>query len=127
LTGAHNTEGVGVLIDSIREEFPTTRWHVLFAAMGDKRSEAMMEQLAPLAAGVVVTQVDSPRAVPAGDLAATAGRLVDGPVVVGATVDEAVDMVRAEAGPEGAVLVTGSLYLVGQVRDLLVGRAEPSR
>ena len=32
----------------------------------------------------------------------------------------AIDMARAEAGAEGAVLVAGSLYLVGEARALLV-------
>jgi folylpolyglutamate synthase/dihydropteroate synthase len=45
--------------------------------------------------------------------------LVDIPVLVAGDVGDALDMARAEAGREGAVLVAGSLYLVGEVRALL--------
>jgi folylpolyglutamate synthase/dihydropteroate synthase len=46
--------------------------------------------------------------------------LVDVPVLEAEGVDLALDMARAEAGRDGAVLVAGSLYLVGEARGLLI-------
>jgi dihydrofolate synthase/folylpolyglutamate synthase len=121
IDGAHNADGIGVLVDSLNEEFPTTRWHLVFGVMSDKKVEPMIRLLAPIVAGVYATAVDSKRAVAPQDLAETVAAIVDVPVFGRDEVSEALDMARAEAGPDGAVLVTGSLYLVGKVRDLLVG------
>ncbi|MGH8946170.1 MAG: bifunctional folylpolyglutamate synthase/dihydrofolate synthase [Acidimicrobiia bacterium] len=118
--GAHNADGVATLADSLREEFPSVRWYLLLGVMGDKNIELMMETLEPLVDGVVATAVDYKRAVPAAELAERIEGLVEVPVLVADTVEFGLDMARAEAGHDGAVLVTGSLYLVGEVRGLLV-------
>ena len=118
--GAHNADGVNTVVESLREEFPTIRWQLVLGVMGDKNVELMMERLGPLVDGIVVTEVDDARAVPPAELAERVAKIVDVPVIVGDTVEYALDMARAEAGTDGAVLVTGSLYLVGEVRDILV-------
>lgn len=118
--GAHNADAVATLVDSLREEYPSTKWEVLFGVMGDKNVELMLEHLAPITRGVVATAVDYKRAMPAAEIAERARRVMgDVPVVVSESVAFGLDMARAEAGTHGAVLVTGSLYLVGEVRDLL--------
>jgi dihydrofolate synthase/folylpolyglutamate synthase len=117
--GAHNPDGVEVLVDSLEEEFPTTRWQVILGVMEDKKVEPMVRRLSSVAEGFVTTAVEAGRAVPAADLADIVAALTDLPVLASEEVGEALDMARAEAGPTGAVLVTGSLYLVGEVRDLL--------
>ncbi len=119
--GAHNADGVATLVESLREEFPSIRWQLLIGVMGDKNIELMMEKLGPLVDGVVTTAVDYKRALPAAELAGRIDGLVEVPVLVADNVEYGLDMARAEAGQDGAVLVTGSLYLVGEVRDLLVG------
>lgn len=121
IDGAHNADGIGTIVESLLDEFPTTRWQLLLGVMGDKNVELMMERLGPLVDGVVTTAVDSKKAVPAAELAERVAAVVDIPVLVGETVGDALDMARAEAGRDGAVLVTGSLYLVGKVRDILTG------
>lgn len=120
IDGAHNQQGIEVLVDALREEFPTTRWQLVLGVMGDKDIGSMVATLAPIAAGVVTTAVDYSRAVPAGELAETVAGLVDVPVLAADSVGEAIDMARAEAGPEGAVLVCGSLYLVGEARGIFI-------
>ncbi|MDP9144791.1 MAG: bifunctional folylpolyglutamate synthase/dihydrofolate synthase, partial [Actinomycetota bacterium] len=109
--------------ESLEEEYPTTRWQLVFGVMGDKNVEAMVDRLAPLVDGIVITAPESERAIPPAELAARVGPLVDVPVLVADKVDLALDMAKAEAGADGAVLVAGSLYLVGEVRELY--RASP--
>ena len=120
LDGAHNADGVSVLADSLEEEYPTTRWQLVLGVMGDKNVEAMMVSLAPLVDGVVTTAPASERSVPPSQLAERIADLVDVPVLVAEEVELAIDMARAEAGPDGAVLIAGSLYLVGEARKLLI-------
>ncbi len=117
--GAHNADGVATLVDSLVEEYPTTKWHVLLGVMGDKNVDLILERLAPVTKALITTAVDSKRAMPSLELAQKAGELLDVPVLVSDSVEIGIDMARAEAGGTGAVLVTGSLYLVGEVRSLL--------
>jgi dihydrofolate synthase/folylpolyglutamate synthase len=118
--GAHNPDGIDVLVDSLLEEFPSTRWQVILGLMGDKKLEPMVRRLGSVAEGFITTAVESERAIPSHVLADRVATLVDAPVLAADRVEDALDMARAEAGPQGAVLVTGSLYLVGKMRDLLV-------
>jgi dihydrofolate synthase/folylpolyglutamate synthase len=118
--GAHNADGVVALAESLEEEYPTTRWQLVLGVMGDKNVEAMVASLAPLIAGVITTAPESERAVAPSALADRIRDLVDVPVLEADDVELALDMARAEAGQDGAVLVAGSLYLVGEARALLV-------
>ncbi len=79
----------------------------------------MVRELAPLADGIITTQIEYERAIPAEDLAARIAAATDVPLLVSDNPGYALDMARAEAGSDGAVLVTGSLYLVGEARDVL--------
>ncbi len=67
---------------------------------------------------VIACRPDSPRAVPAADVAGAAGRLGLEAEVAG-SVAEAVSRALALSSPEDAVLVTGSLYTVGEARRAL--------
>ena len=117
--GAHNADGVDALAESLDEEYPTTRWQLVLGVMGDKNVEAMVESLEPMLAGIIATAPDSERAVPPKVLAERIRHLTDLAVIEAEDAEIALDMARAEAGPEGAVLVAGSLYLVGEARALL--------
>lgn len=118
--GAHNADGVATLVESLQEEYPTTKWQVLIGVMGEKNVELMLQHLAPITSGLITTAVDSKRAMPAVELATRAARVLEGiPVLVSDNVEFGLDMACAEAGSDGAVLATGSLYMVGEIRDLL--------
>lgn len=118
--GAHNADGVETLVASLREEYPTTRWQLLLGVMGDKNVELMIGHLAPIVTGVITTAVDEKRAVPAVELARRVAKVApDVPVLPSESVEIGLDMARAEAGAQGAVLATGSIYLVGHIRNLL--------
>jgi dihydrofolate synthase / folylpolyglutamate synthase len=118
--GAHNADGVDALAESLDEEYPTTRWQLVLGVMGDKNVEAMVESLEPQLAGIVATAPKAERAIPPTVLAKRISDLTDVTVIEAENVEIALDMARAEAGPDGAVLVAGSLYLVGEARALLI-------
>jgi dihydrofolate synthase/folylpolyglutamate synthase len=120
LDGAHNADGISTLVESLGDEYPTVKWQVVLGIMGDKNVDLMIEALAPVAAGFVVTAPRSKRAKAPVELAERVSAAVDCPVLVAEDSDYAVDMASAEAGADGHVLVTGSLYLVGEARSHLV-------
>jgi dihydrofolate synthase/folylpolyglutamate synthase len=69
---------------------------------------------------VVACAVDWPRAMPAPEVAAAA-RQLGAEVEIVPVVAEAVARALAVAGPDDAVVVTGSLHVVGAARGVLVG------
>ncbi|MCY0879077.1 MAG: bifunctional folylpolyglutamate synthase/dihydrofolate synthase [Firmicutes bacterium] len=118
LDGAHNPHGIqGVVATLATPPWNQYRWHVVFAVMRDKDYGEMLSQLAPRVDELTLTRVPGDRgAVPVEVLRAV-------PAGVAARVDEdAVGAVRRavqHARSSGqAVLVTGSLHLVGLVRGL---------
>lgn len=119
LDGSHNADGFAMLAAALGEEFPTTRWVLVFGVMGDKDLEAMIGHLAGRLEAVVATAPEGERTVPAKEVAARIKPLVDVPVEVVADPARAVEVARQHAGSDGAVLVAGSLYLAGEVRRAL--------
>jgi dihydrofolate synthase/folylpolyglutamate synthase len=108
---AHNPAGV----EALRAELPAMlggrRAVLVVAVMHDKPWEEMLAQLAPFADTVVCTQVGR-RAVEATALAEVARRTCE--AVVRTDPRQAVAHARQLAGAGGAVVVTGSLFLVGE-------------
>jgi len=105
--GAHNLAGVGYLLGRL----PTRRYTILASILADKDAEAMLRALTPLGDTFVATASPSARALPAAELASLAEGLFARVETV-AEPDAALARARELAGPEGAVLVTGSLYLL---------------
>jgi dihydrofolate synthase / folylpolyglutamate synthase len=102
--GAHNLAGVEWLLPRL----PERRYVVVASILRDKDAAGMLAALGAVADRIVATRSSSPRALPADELAA----LVRGPAEVVADPAEALERARTLAGPDGAVLVTGSLYLL---------------
>ncbi|MDQ7028717.1 MAG: folylpolyglutamate synthase/dihydrofolate synthase family protein [Ardenticatenia bacterium] len=125
--GAHNDASALALRHTLLElvQHGLVSWERLWLVVGllqDKAPDVVLAPLLPLAAGVVVTQARHPRARPADDLAARLQRpdLPLAPVVeVEPAVDEAVHLALERAGPDGAVVVTGSLFVAAEARRAL--------
>lgn len=117
LDGAHNPEKVASLARNLDILYPDRRTLVVFGALESKNYEEMLESLLPRAAVLIATapRVFAKPSTTATEIAALAPvgmttAAIDDPI---AAVDRAIDM----AGPGDVVLVTGSLYLVGNVRE----------
>lgn len=119
LDGSHNADGFAVLEAALDEEFPTTRWVLVFGVMGDKDLEGMIGNVADRLDAVIATAPAGERTVPAAEVAARIRSLVDVPVEVVGDPVRALEVARQHAGADGAVLVAGSLYLAGEVRRAL--------
>ncbi len=121
LDAAHNEASAICLREALDEVFPTRRGRALvFGASADKDVAGMFRSLLPAIDHLVLAQAEHPRALPADELAAQAkaagftGTVEEMPVV-----GEALSRARDLAGSEGLVVVTGSLFIVGEVRDIL--------
>ncbi|MGY2746184.1 dihydrofolate synthase/folylpolyglutamate synthase [Arthrobacter sp. UYCu723] len=130
---AHNPEGVRVSAEAIHEAFSFTKLVVVVGVLREKDAEEILRQLkeslGDLAAEYCFTQSNSPRAVPAEDLAEIALDLGFGEdnLHVADKLDDALEWAveRAEANDDlaGGVLVTGSITLVAEAR-ILLGKAD---
>jgi len=109
--GAHNLAGVGWLLPRLPS---VPGWTVVCSILRDKRPGMMLEALSVLGPTLVATESTNGRALPAAELAALASghfeRVETEPQPTAAR-DRALEL----AGPEGAVLVTGSLYLLADL------------
>jgi dihydrofolate synthase/folylpolyglutamate synthase len=108
--GAHNIAGVGYLLPRL----PDRRYSIVASILADKNADAMLRALAQVGDTLVATRSTNPRALEAGELAALAEPHFDR---VEALDDPQVARRRARelAGPGGAVLVTGSVYLLADL------------
>jgi dihydrofolate synthase/folylpolyglutamate synthase len=122
LDGAHNTEGAAAAAETLYEDFSVSGDVLIVVGMMAPRDvAAVLAALEVERAGLVIACApDSARAVPAEEVAAAAEAL-DARAVVEPDVNAAVDRALATAGPDDAVLITGSLYVVGAARTHLVG------
>lgn len=117
LDGAHNEGGFATLEEALDEEFPTTRWVLVLGVMGDKDLEGMVARIASRVDAVITTTVPEERAVPAAEIASRVAPLVTVPVESIGDPETALEVARQRAGADGSVLVAGSLYLVGVLRQ----------
>ncbi len=120
LDGAHNPAGARALAAYIDRFYRGRRVRLIFGAMRDKAIDEIGGILFPRAAEVIFTAPRQARALAPESLMAHAGHPCPRRA---ADIAEALAMARADAAPEDAVFVTGSLFLVAEARDILVGGA----
>ena len=120
LDGAHNPDGARALAAALLEEFVVDRRTIVLACLADKDLRGIIEGLAPAIGRLIVTSNSSPRTVGAEQLrkeAETLGLVAE----VAPDVASALRLAVEGAGESEAVVVTGSLYTVGDARELLLG------
>ena len=123
LDGAHNPGAARELAQFLEENFARRRVYLIFGAMRDKSVDEVTGILFPLASEVIFTQPGTPRAVSANQLADLAGHHAARYTVI-RDAEEALESALAKARSDDAVFVTGSLYLVGQLRQAWKGRGK---
>jgi len=115
LDGAHNPSAARELANFLKENFAGRHITLLFAAMRDKAVDEIAGILFPLASEVIFTQPKISRAISAAQLAEMAGEYASHFRVI-PDAQAAFEEALAKAGADDAIFVTGSLYLVGELR-----------
>jgi dihydrofolate synthase/folylpolyglutamate synthase len=124
LDGAHNPEGVTALVESLPEVVGTRRPLIaVVSILDDKDAAAMLTKLQPSCDTLVFTTSQNPRALPPPTLLSLSSQLGGTPSEVLPDPRSAIDRARVLAGAGGAVLATGSIFLVADLlRPLAAGR-----
>jgi dihydrofolate synthase/folylpolyglutamate synthase len=121
--GAHNPGAARELAAFWEENFAGRKILVLYGALRDKAVDEIAGLLFPHAAEVVFTEAGTSRAISASQLSEIAAHHAAKSSVI-ADAEQALDYLVSKAGPDDAVFVTGSLYLVGQLRHYWKQRAQ---
>jgi len=119
--GAHNPDSITKLAAALREWFPHDRLVIIFGVSGDKDIDAMLGSLVPQCDLLITTKARHPRAADPRDLAGRAlpllppGKLLS----VSENVAGAVEQGLAWARPGDLLCGTGSIFVVGEIREAL--------
>lgn len=116
LDGAHNIAGILTLrafIDEYLRELPIT---LVFGVMKDKDVEQMTGLIFPAAEKIILTKVAYPRAAAPSEIPAPPDAMIT------ESVAEALDLADRITQSGGLIVVCGSLYLIGEAKELLAAR-----
>jgi dihydrofolate synthase/folylpolyglutamate synthase len=114
--GAHNPAGARALADTLDEVLGERRPRVaLIGVLEDKDAAGMLAALLPRFDRVVFTRSRNPRSLSPATLTSLAEQLGGPPAETVADPRAGLDRARALAGPRGAVVATGSMYLVADL------------
>jgi len=118
---AHNPAGAWALRSTLSAGYPERPLTFVFGAMRDKAIGEMAEILFPLADRVIATRTDNPRSASPEEIRAAASR-TSTQIEEAAEVAAAVELARSSTQPNAVVVITGSIYIVGEAMRLLGAR-----
>jgi dihydrofolate synthase/folylpolyglutamate synthase len=128
IDAAHNWASAKALAATLRDEFPRRRRILIFASTKDKDVRGQLRLLLPEFETIVLTRyVDNPRSVSPEELESIVASLTDQPAHVAQEPVAAWKLARRLAGPSDLIVVTGSFFLVAELREMIVAefREEP--
>ena len=114
---AHNPAGAWALRSTLSTLYEGRRLIFVFGVMRDKAMGEIAEILFPLAERVILTQADNPRSATPEEIRQCTRVLAD--VEEAQSLTAAIERAQALAGGDGIVVVTGSIYLVGEAMSRL--------
>jgi len=125
LDGAHNRAGVEALREGLPEVCGSTRPTLIVGLLAEKEVGPMLGQLVPLAGRILTVPVANPRTLGSEEIrAAVVAMGLGRPARAASSLADALRWAAADP----VVLVTGSLYLIGEALELLgessIGDAE---
>jgi dihydrofolate synthase/folylpolyglutamate synthase len=115
---AHNPAGAWALRSALSQRFEGRPLLFVFGAMRDKAIAEMAEILFPLAERVIATCAENPRSATAEEIRDSAAR-TGAEIEVAASVRDAIEAARRRAPAAAVVVITGSIYVVGEAMQAL--------
>ncbi|MGL9954973.1 bifunctional folylpolyglutamate synthase/dihydrofolate synthase [Enterococcus faecalis] len=117
LDGAHNDHAVKRLVENLRKEFPQHTIHILFSALATKDVDEMIQDLKQVSnAHLYLTSFDYPKAIALTEMEKYEDDLTE----IVSLWQFGLGEILEKMSTDDLLLVTGSLYFVSQVRELLL-------
>jgi dihydrofolate synthase/folylpolyglutamate synthase len=122
LDAAHNPDKMQALRYTLEAVLPNRAFWVIFGAMGSKAVGPMLTDLARIQPRLLLVepQVAGRQAAPSGDILASAQAAGITDCAIYPSPRAALAAAHAHAAPDDVILITGSLFLVSQLRPLVV-------
>jgi len=115
---AHNPAGAWALRSALSTFYEDRPLTFIFGAMRDKAIREIADILFPLADRVIATQARNPRAASPEEIAEL-GSHAQTEILHADSVQTALERARKLAGSKGVIVITGSIYIVGEALGLL--------
>ena len=121
--GAHNDDGIRELVRSVDRIFSQRDIYLIFAVAEDKDYQEMVRHLCGIRRlkGIIVTEIDNGRRRDFHEVMKDFQKNWHGNIQGTYNVSEAIMTGQEWKGRDGVLICTGSLYLVGHVKELLGG------
>lgn len=130
LDGAQNAASAGVLKETIKENFSAEggsasggQYKKLILVLGicqDKDIKGICSEFFPMADEVILTKANNPRAAEAADIKLQAASCrLQAKIYLTNNIEEAMNKAKEIAGGKDLILVTGSLFVVGEARNAM--------
>jgi dihydrofolate synthase/folylpolyglutamate synthase len=120
LDGAHNVAGAKALKEAMSQYFDYKDLILVIGILTDKDIKGILPRLAPLASRIIITKPQSPRAAEPEEIAKIAKKYSNS-IVIKEKVSQALKCALSCATRRDIVLITGSLYTVGEAKTYLEG------
>jgi dihydrofolate synthase/folylpolyglutamate synthase len=115
LDGAHNPSGIAALAAALPDAAGARPVTAVVSILDDKDAGAMLRELIPATSRLVFTASANRRSLPPATLASLAAQLGAPAAEVEPDARAALARARELAGPDGAVVATGSIYLIADL------------
>ena len=117
--GAHNIGGATALREFL-DEFVTQPITLIFGVVKDKDIAGMAQLLFPKAGNVILTKIRNSRSMAAEEIASSLPKTINATNLhVASDAGEALAKANEITDDDGLIVVTGSLYLIGEVKKIL--------
>ncbi|CAG7623052.1 Folylpolyglutamate synthase [Paenibacillus solanacearum] len=129
LDGAHNPEGAQTLADALRTVYSYKRLHLMMGMLNTKEHSEYLKHVLPLVDTLIITEPAFRNELPAGDLYQLAQRIADEQQLhirmhVEPRWKEALNMLLDITREEDLAVVSGTLYLISDVRSWILHKTE---
>jgi dihydrofolate synthase/folylpolyglutamate synthase len=114
LDGAHNVEGVRALASFLTSQYPDKRRLLIFGVMKDKEYEKMLSELLPFVSRTILTMTADDRALSPELMKKFAPK-----AVIASDAISALREAKSMSEREDVIVITGSLYLVGECKTII--------
>ncbi|WP_245583015.1 bifunctional folylpolyglutamate synthase/dihydrofolate synthase [Paenibacillus daejeonensis] len=128
LDGAHNPEGAAALADALKDTYTYEKLHVMLGMLANKNHRETLRHILPLVDSLIVTEPDFRKKMTAqalSELIAEEG--FAGEVIVEPDWRHGLDLLQARTGPKDLAVVTGTLYLIADVRSRLLDHLDSEK
>lgn len=119
LDGAHNADGIGMLATSLKDYFKQEKITLLLGVLGDKEYEKMAQTLLPLVNQVILTEPENQRKLSVDILEKTIAHL-GVTAQKNTSIPDAFSLALHHTEENGVLLCCGSLYMIGEIRKLMI-------